>query len=146
MITEWSLLTEQMIGSIGWKSTSFTMLRWPGRRYLRLTLSPLAHLIASEVVSYTYTNPSPLPGSSPSTGRGSTSTAASSRWLPATPHTPRATPTVCPRISFTQRLSPSKNALMSHTRSPAYNEWLSLRLTSPQEGTSSRRRARGGFP
>ena len=37
MITEWSLLTEQMIGSIGWKSTSFTMLRWPGRRYLRLT-------------------------------------------------------------------------------------------------------------
>ena len=41
MITEWSLLTEQMIGSIGWKSTSFTPLLCPGRRYLRLTLPSL---------------------------------------------------------------------------------------------------------
>lgn len=32
--TLWSLLTEQMIGSMGWKSTSLTILRWPGKRYL----------------------------------------------------------------------------------------------------------------
>ncbi len=133
MITEWSLLTEQMIGSIGWKSTSFTMLRWPGRRYLRLIPSSLAHLIASEVVSYTYTNPSPLPQLAIDRS-GLHEHRSRFPLAPCYASHARATPTVCPRINFTQRLSPSKNALMSHTRSPASSEWLSLHLTSPTEG------------
>ena len=46
---------------MGWKSTSFTTLRCPGKRYLSLNLAFLSHLIPNVVVSYTYTNPSPLP-------------------------------------------------------------------------------------
>ena len=118
-----------MIGSMGWKSTSFTMLRWPGSRYLRLTAPPNHHLMPNDVVSYTYTKPSPLPQLAIDKS-GLHEQRSRFPLAPCYASPLVASPTVCPRISFTQRLSPSKKALMSHTRSPASRELLSLVLTA----------------
>ena len=86
----------------------------------------------NDVVSYTYTKPSPLPQLAIDRS-GLHEQRSRFPLAPCYASPLAASPTVCPRISFTQRLSPSKKALMSHTRSPASSELLSLVLTTPSQ-------------